>query len=396
MQYRTFDATGCDFPPPRVPVLPSLNWRSLGLQRPIETAGWIDSPNARFYSRGRYAMTDAYRMCGVGPGSALLVPSYHCRSMLDPAIRLDAELVFYPLRPDLQPDIAQLKCSLKGARDKPVALLFTHYFGFAQPVDEILDFCQQNAIALIEDCSHCLCMPSSESNLGNSGRYCVSSPYKFFPVEDGGLLRANSGTTMPAQATISQGLVQEVKGAIRTLKQALATMPTLNGEDVANRPSMPLATKGSDSLCESLGTSRYYAHSSERSRPLAISLWTMRHTDIERLKYRRRAHYARWVEAVARLPNCKALYSDLPEACVPYMFPLWISRPETEFFALKRLGVPIWRWDDIAVSTCPVATEYRTHLLHLPCHQELTATQMDWLTNTVARVMSGEVAREFH
>jgi hypothetical protein len=75
----------------------------------------------------------------------------------------------------------------------------------------------------------------------------------------------------------------------------------------------------------------------------------MRHTNTQRLAKRRRQHYQQWVSAVA--------------------------------------GVPIWRWDDMAVSDCAVATHYRLHLLHLPCHQELTAEQMAWMTHTVAGVM---------
>jgi dTDP-4-amino-4,6-dideoxygalactose transaminase len=69
------------------------------------------------------------------------------------------------------------------------------------------------------------------------------------------------------------------------------------------------------------------------------------------------------------------------------MFPLYIDHPETHFFALKRLGVPIWRWDDMAVSDCAVAADFRLHLLHIPCHQELTPEQMNWMTGTIQQVM---------
>ena len=69
------------------------------------------------------------------------------------------------------------------------------------------------------------------------------------------------------------------------------------------------------------------------------------------------------------------------------MFPLQIDHPESHFSALKRLGVPVWRWDDIAVSGCLIATSYRLQLLHLPCHQELTAQQLSWITTVVRKVM---------
>jgi hypothetical protein len=37
--------------------------------------------------RGRYALTQAYRLAGVGSDAAILISAYHCRAMLDPAIR---------------------------------------------------------------------------------------------------------------------------------------------------------------------------------------------------------------------------------------------------------------------------------------------------------------------
>jgi hypothetical protein len=70
------------------------------------------------------------------------------------------------------------------------------------------------------------------------------------------------------------------------------------------------------------------------------------------------------------------------------MFPLLISRPDPDFFRLKQAGLPIWRWDDMAVSACPVAAGYRTQLLHLPCHQGLSDAQMNWMLALVKDVLS--------
>ena len=70
------------------------------------------------------------------------------------------------------------------------------------------------------------------------------------------------------------------------------------------------------------------------------------------------------------------------------MFPLLIDSPQTHFHLLKLLGLPVWRWDEMAVSDCPVANKYRLGLLHLPCHQELTQSQMVWMTQVVRQVLS--------
>ena len=50
-------------------------------------------------------------------------------------------------------------------------------------------------------------------------------------------------------------------------------------------------------------------------------------------------------------------------------------------------NLAIWRWDEMAVSGCQVATRYRKHLLHLPCHQALAEDEIAWMHTAVSAVM---------
>ena len=54
------------------------------------------------------------------------------------------------------------------------------------------------------------------------------------------------------------------------------------------------------------------------------------------------------------LQGCRPLFPVFPKTVVPYMFPLWLDDAERVFFRLKRAGVPIFRWDELAVSDCEV------------------------------------------
>ena len=80
------------------------------------------------------------------------------------------------------------------------------------------------------------------------------------------------------------------------------------------------------------------------------------------------------------------MFPVLPKDCVPYMFPLVLDDPDKHFFLLKYLGVPVGRWDEVAVSHCPVAGRYRLSLIHLPCYQGLDSDAMAWLTAAVSAV----------
>ena len=390
LRYQRFDPRTCGFPLPRVPVLPALSRLSLSFTGSAlrERA---NTGNSRSYVRGRYALADAYRLCGVGPGTAILAPAYHCRTMLDPAILLGAEVRFYPLRPNLAVDLTELKTSLASCHRPVSALLVSHFFGFVQALEEVQEFCRSHAIALIEDCCHCAPAVPQTRGVGHLGRYSVWSPYKFYACEDGGTLLAREAADLPTQLPHPAGLTLEIKALARSVRNVCSTENSLSADsrvdNIVDRSTTPDA-KGSDLSETSSGHSSQYVPAMQGRKGLAWSRWIVRHSATTRLTALRRQHFKQWLQAVADLPHCRALYPALPDGCVPYMFPLYIERPDVHFYALKRLGVPVWRWDDMAVSGCAWATRYRLHLLHLPCHQELSEAQMTWMMSSVANVMT--------
>jgi dTDP-4-amino-4,6-dideoxygalactose transaminase len=387
LRYHRFDPGPCAFPRPRVPVLPpptseQWTWRSLALPK-----------NLRHYARGRYALKAAYALAGVGPGGALLAPAYHCRTMLDPALRLGAEVILYPLTPELHPDMAALR---RLATESPVAvkaLLFTHYFGLPRDIAPVSALCRELGIVLVEDCSHALTWGGDAGEIGRTGRYAVSSPYKFFPCPDGGLLWCNDGATLPPERPAAPGIAAELRG-IATAWRRLREGPQVPDAGALGSELQTVAPR----LCararewtgESEALSNDYVQRDESAASLAVSRWIMCHNDVEMLTRRRRQRYAQWVEAVAGVPGCRALFPALPAGSVPYMFPLRVDRPQDGFYPLKHLGLPIWRWDDMAVSDCVVSQQYRQGVFHLPCHQALTDAQMQWMASALRRVLTAQ------
>ena len=103
----------------------------------------------------------------------------------------------------------------------------------------------------------------------------------------------------------------------------------------------------------------------------------------------RRANYQRWLEGIKNVHGCHALFPQLHKNVVPYVFPLVIDSNAIEVFHnLKLNGVPLWRWEDLAETGCATVDKYRLSLLQLPCHQDLSESQMDWMIDTVTKVMT--------
>lgn len=391
MQFHLFDPTPCAFPKSRVPVLPVLGWDSLGGSKSSSqiSARW---ESCCYYSRGRYALRDAYALAGVGNEGALLAPAYHCRTMLDPAIRLGAKIFLYRMGGDLTPDIDSIRTLLASREFSVKALLASHYFGFPQKLGEVASLCREFDISLIEDCAHAFFAGWNSNEIGSHGHYVVSSPYKFLPCPDGGLL-AFQGRTMERGACHSVTSIRsELKAILDTAWQLLGASEEACLEiDKLDKEIDILVTQGfvraNESRQDCLSPSVHYFLEAEEFSGSRWSRWIAKNTNLNRVVERRRKNYHYWVDIVGGLQNCRPLFPELPDGCVPYMFPLYIERPELHFYLLKKLGFPVWRWDEMAISECEVSTDYRLKLIHLPCHQELSVAEMNWMVAALSKVL---------
>jgi len=381
LEVNRFDPAGCHFPRPAVPLLPALRWSALSFGgEGVSPPALFDGPGARHFARGRYALHAAYRGAGVGAGGALLAPSYHCRTMLDPALALGAPVSLYRLDDQLVPCIDSMVALIAGAAVAPRALVLPHYFGVEQPpavMDELARLCQRHGITLVEDCSHAWQVAATRAPLRRaSGHVFVASPYKFFACEDGGMLWGGS------DATAARPAGDELR-ALRTLLQRRAP-PALPSPAAA--PDNGARGAELREPCDQ--PSGQYQRAAEGRASLSLSRWVMRRTRVAPVTALRRHHYQQWTAALAGVPGARVLFAQLPDGCAPYMLPLLVERPDPVFFMLKQAAVPIWRWDEMAISDCPVARRYRTSLLHLPCHQDLSAAQLAWMVAQVKKALA--------
>jgi hypothetical protein len=93
------------------------------------------------------------------------------------------KLLFYPLTPELQPDMAA--CRTLAEANPPDLFVLVHYFGRPAHPAQARDFCRHHGAWLIEDAAHVL-RPVAE--VGTGGDFVLYSPHKHLPVPDGSVL----------------------------------------------------------------------------------------------------------------------------------------------------------------------------------------------------------------
>jgi len=392
------------FPKAKVPILPVMNFGMvLGSSRSKSPSRFMTS-DPLYLRSGSVALAHALQAAGVDRDDTVLIPAYHCVAMVEPALWLQAKIVFYHLKPNLSADIQDLAAKL---HQDVKALLLPHYFGFPQPLVAIRRLCDRHGVKLIEDCAHAFFGQTEGYMLGSVGDFAIASTMKFFPGIDGGMLCANRSPFGPF-ATCAPGLYRQLQALANSIEIA-ATYRRLGlfgflmrlGFQVAYRLRRQRVDRETiqdepNHAAETISHMRWFCPADMGQAGSWVSLWLLRSSHKAVVVRRRRDHYQYMLERLRHVPRAQPLFPELPSTVVPYVFPLILEQPEHDFPALKARGVPIWRWEELADSDCQVSLQYRLRLLQLPCHQALRRWELDWMISTIVEVLSINPSVPYH
>ncbi len=396
------------YPQPRVPVSTTLSPHSLARSRGALPA-IDDAPHQAWVTSGRAAIAQALRLLDVGQGDEILIPALHCTSMVDPAVWLGMKPVFYPLLPDTRTD-PEAVSRLVSPRTR--AIIGVHYFGFPQDLQPLADLADSAGLALIEDCAHCYFGEIAGRPVGSFGDYAIASALKFFPSLDGGVLASHrrpvSGLKLkpgPLKFRLKALLDPlELAWAHRSSRRRLAATPADQPASKGHRarpvpgvaPAAGFPDPGAGAAGRSVPAAAVAAYEFDPEWvDVAASGWTrlfIRLANRQRIVQRRRANFLRYLQAFAGVGGATPLYPRLPAGAVPYVFPLRVEQAPDVFDTLKRQGVPIVRfgeylWKGMDQGVCPVATDLSRRLLQFPCHESLSASELDWIIDRIVHAL---------
>jgi perosamine synthetase len=379
-----------------VPKLPVLTWPGVSLGRDAMHPCLLDLPAVRYTTSGRAAIWHVLRLIGLKPGERVLMPSYHCMSMIAPVVLLGGEVEFYPISADGSADMDYLR----SATRRPVrAILAAHFFGLPRAMRAIRQLCDDHDIAFIEDCAHALWGKHDGYSVGSLGDYAIGSMTKFFPVPEGGCV-ASSRYSLEALGLRASPPRRELKVLVDILERATSfeRLPGLNAPlNVLWRIKSLLRRKGEarvdDSHHDLLSAQASLADLDVEQAEVAMSrvaLAVVKHTRMQRAYENRRAHFSRLLACSMQLSNAHPLASTLPSGAAPYVFPVWAEDPDNAFNALRDLGIAVfrwdWRWPGTPHETSDHGNSWAHHVLQLPCHQDLSLTDMGYIEKSLTKV----------
>ncbi|WP_425257378.1 DegT/DnrJ/EryC1/StrS family aminotransferase [Rubrivivax sp. RP6-9] len=385
-----------------VPRLPVFGWRSMLGPKDAGVSSILDRSDAIFTSSGSAAIFHALLALGVERGDGVLLPNYHCPTMISPAATLGARLAFYPIDSRGHPKFEILnRLDISRVR----VLHATHLFGFPTPMAELRRWCDQRNIALLEDCAHAMFGLVDGRPIGNWGDASIASLPKFLPAADGGILLLNGPAQPPrlssrtfkatlhaikdiaeigAMAGALPGLNQMLMGGSSLIRWIRGTgaRPESGSSDIES--PFPKASARSNT--------KYFDSSLAKRQSTAPSRWVAKSLPRARVVDRRRANYRRLSEELRHSSVLRPLFPDLPEGVVPYMFPLWVDQPDPGCERLRAQGIPVFRWDRLWAGASQDAGDYGTtwahHVLQIPCHQDIGERELTWMVRVLLEVFT--------
>ena len=326
-----------------------------------------------------------FRSLRFQPGEVVLMPDYHSGNEVAAVRAAGAEIIFYPIGADLQPDLQKLS---ELASKRPRLIYIIHYLGWPQPLNEIMELCRRSGAMLFEDCALSLLSESEGRPLGASGDYSVFCVYKTLPVPNGGLLVQNNPSSPeisnlnmePCPPMTSIGRTAELAfESIRSrwsrvgrtlfdLKQAAGNR--LRAADVRN---VPVGDIGWNPANVNIGMS-----------PLGNRV--IRRTDHQDVVRKRRENF---LELRNRLHSkVMMLREDLEKGVCPLFFPILVRNKHEIAVSLRERGIQaVEFWNDATNEPIGPAARYlRKHVLELPIHQGVTSAQLNYIADTVERL----------
>lgn len=388
-----------------LPKGPVLGWASFLPRFGTRNASIADWPNRQLVTSGRAAIYQALLQSDLPPGSGVLVPTYHCPTMVAPVVQAGLNVHFVGIGEDGLPQLESIDAkAVQACR----AIIVAHYFGFPKSLASVRAWCDERGLALIEDCAHSYYGNAGERPVGGWGDFATASVTKFFPVSEGGLLVRASGKAIAAKLRRA-GLKAQIKAWVDILELAarhrrLAGINTLlhfvfslkrgdlnpSPATVASAPqrnAMP-SSSSVDAMMRDCDMQRV------AQKPVFATRWLFRLLPSVWAVNRRRGNFSVYLEGLSNCPGARPIVRTLPLDAVPYVFPLWVDDSDRVYLRLRELKMPVHRWDRVWPSTPQLTGDmgplWSKHVLQLLCHQALSQKDVAQVCAAVVKLLDGE------
>lgn len=278
----------------------------------------------------------------------VLVPAFHCPSVVAPLLAAGLKPVFYGITRDLTVDWNDLH-GRTGPHTR--AVLVIHFFGHATDLEPTATL-RRDGVAIIEDWSHSFLRADSLGFPGGADSHRVFSLWKLLPTHVGGAwlppahANASHGTrlaTLPFRRQLVMGK-RLLEDSIEHHGPAALARGIERFEHWRVSRKLPLAGEAP------AAGDRELQRNGEVYYPFSVSLdampmpWWIRRmvagSDLDCIATTRLRHYEHYARALDGHPLVR-LWRSTPPHAVPWVFPVFVEGRDRHDREWRAMGVPL-------------------------------------------------------
>jgi perosamine synthetase len=338
-------ANSSDYPAPHFTALPNITSGKFTAIRPILKG----ATTTRLVTRARYALA-LIAKAELSDGDTVLLPAYHCPALVEPFIWAGCKVIFYNITSDLCPDKNDLDRYLGDAS----AILFVRYFGFDSNIKSLAEYARNRGCLVIEDLAHAAFIDEL------FGDYGVTSLSKFYPVDSGAEIYVKCGRDSAAI----------VKAIERYLVSTRAWTLQATLRKTSRMLCIPCPMKGFKN-----SNFRYFDPIALARPPPARALYELSCHNHSEILRKRRKNYSDIHHAIGKSGLGSPVLPSLEESNAPYVYPFLLNDAYS-FHSIRNAGIPLYRWEELSPTTCEVSLNFRSQLIQVPCHQDITGSDI--------------------
>ena len=326
---------------------PTLRLQDISFKQNPATEEFFDSAKMYFTYSARGALYHLARSLPDEKGNSILVPMFHCPTVVEPLVRAGKNIIFYKINLDLSINVQDV---IQKLTPDVAAVVVINYFGFPAELDAISKLKEQYGFYIIEDCAHSFF--NGECLAGERGDVAIFSFSKLVPCYVGGAIRVNRQDFpfQPPQSSIA------AKDAIIILKRLFeqiienngsrflkAAFHWLEGLRVSFKRTKGMPIAGTGSKVEVL-----YPFTEHLD--LAKIPWFLKSilqvADLTKIRSARRAHFFILKDGLVDNSELKKIYKDLSASVVPWAYPILLNGRDKYERVFEGKGVPFFTFGE--------------------------------------------------
>jgi dTDP-4-amino-4,6-dideoxygalactose transaminase len=316
----------------------------------------------------------------------VLIPGFHCPSVIDPVLAAGCHVKLYRVNTDLEIDLDHLESLMKKGVS---AIIVIHFFGIQSDLRTIVALTERYGGVLIEDWAHAFMNAATKSLPGDRGDIAIYSFYKHVPTCAGGAIRIINPEIIFSPSMGGIGVLRTLR-IIKTLADQIAlnapdglVRSAYFGLDKARRALRAYRRKHS---FDANSTSLYdFDPALAKARMPWISRWIYGHIERDTMIDRRRRAFEVWNSALRENESLKKVIRRLPQDACPWAYPVLVANRSRYDVQLRSLGVPLFTFGE-TLHSCIAQSDPLTrsqaeflanNLLLFSTHQCLTVDQVE-------------------